>query len=79
MHSVNRKEQVKRLREKRASRQEIYMQMSKTRLQNTQWFEAQKFDIHNVHFSPRKYWSHAIKYAKQFINNQRHCNGQEAI
>ena len=76
MHSVNRKEQVKQLREKRASRQEIYMQKSKTRLQNTQWFEAQQFD---THFSPRKYWSHAIKYAKQFINNQRHCNGQEVI
>ena len=48
MQSVNRKEHVKRLREKRTSRQEIYMQMSKNSLQNTHWFEPQKIDIHNI-------------------------------
>ena len=47
MHSVDRKEHVKRIREKRASRQEVYMQMNKNRLQNTQWFGAQQIDIHN--------------------------------
>ena len=47
MHSVDRKEHVKRLREKRASKQGVYMQMSKNRLQNTQWFEAQQIDIHS--------------------------------
>ena len=48
MHSINRKEHVKRLRENPASRQEIYMQMSKKRSQNTQWIEAQQIDIHNT-------------------------------
>ena len=48
MHSVKRKDHVKLLREKRASRPEIYTQMSKNRLQNTQWFEAQQIDIHNT-------------------------------
>ena len=52
MHFVNKKEHVKRLREKLASRQEIYMQMSSNRFQNAQWFEGQQIDIHNT--SPHK-------------------------
>ena len=47
MHSVDRKKHVKRLREKRASRQGVSAQMSKNRLQNTQGFEAQQIDDHN--------------------------------
>ena len=47
MHSVDKKEHVKRLREKSASRQGVSVQMSQNSLQNTQWFEAQQIDIHN--------------------------------
>ena len=47
MYSIDRKEHVKRLREKRASRHGMYMQMSKNRLQNRQWFETQQIDMHN--------------------------------
>ena len=52
MHTVDKKEHVKRLREKRASRQGVSVQMSKNKLQNTQWFEAQQIDIH--HTSPHE-------------------------
>ena len=66
MQCTDRKEHVKRLCEKRASRQGVYMQMSKNRLQNTQWFEVQQIDIHNT--SP-----HENTGAKQLIiqNNSK--------
>ena len=64
MHSADRKEHVKRLREKRASRQGVYMQMSKNRLQNIH----NDFRRNKLTYTTTRNTSHRIKWNERAIN-----------